>query len=80
MSPETDDLEDRIGPALWFTPPGQIIGMVLVRQPTGLFRGYVGNAPGDDESVDRIHIARYGARLPAKAVAVLFSVNPELCE
>lgn len=78
----SDDLEDRIGPALWFTEHGSIrpIGMVLVRQPTGRFRGYVGNAAGRDEPHDRLHIARFGARLPAKAVAVLFSVNPEVCE
>ncbi len=82
MNRENEDLkeDDYIGPALWFTPPGQLIGMVLVRQPTGRFRGYVGNAPGIEEIADRLYIAQRGARLPAKVLSALFSINPELAE
>ncbi len=76
------DLVDRVCGALWFTEHGtsRPIGMVLVRQPTGRFRGYVGNCFGTDEDADRRYIARYGARLPAKVLPALFSINPELAE
>lgn len=82
--PENENLrpDDCIGPVLWFTEHGTTrpIGMVLVRQPTGRFRGYVGNGIGHDEQNDRLHIARRGARLPAKVLPALFSINPELAE
>lgn len=61
--------------AIWFNPKVDMhIGMVLVEEldetakPSGVERGFIGNAPELDENKDMLYIVKNGASLLPEAI------------
>jgi len=56
----------------WFTHQGATIGIIKIEDKYEGFKYYIGNAPGENENLDLMLIADWGAHFPKAVGDALF--------